>query len=105
MDTNLTDLMPHTITRYAYASVDAYGKEPHPTASSTSSARVYNKQVLIRSMGGAQQVARTIAIVNCTGTIDPNDRITLPDGTSPVILSIDTVPDENGIHHNTIYFG
>jgi hypothetical protein len=36
--------------------------------------------------------------------VDPSSKITLPNGTTPVIINIDTVSDQFGQHHTTVHF-
>jgi hypothetical protein len=46
-----------------------------------------------------------VAWIASTGTIHPHDRITLPDGREPRIVSIAAPTDEDGVHHHRVEFG
>lgn len=104
-ENEFTDLMPDTITVNSYTGADKYGNPTYSTSSNTYSARVVDKQKLVRADNGEEQVAKTTVYVASTGSIDPNDKITLPDNSTPPVLSVDAFPDEDGTHHIAIYFG
>ncbi len=104
-DTDFLELLPHTLTRNSFVSSDGYGKPSYSTGVSSYSARVVYKPKLIRTLEGTEQVARGYVIVGTTETLNPKDKYTLPDTTTPPVLSINTIPDESGTHHNVIYFG
>lgn len=99
------DLMTHSIVRRAFTGRNSYGKPTYSTSGSTYTARVVNKQKLVRTTAGIEQISTVTAYVASTGSFDPEDKVTLPDGTSPSILAINNYPDDSGIHHNVIYFG
>lgn len=104
-ETEFTDLMPHSIVRKAFTGRNSYGKPAYSTSGSTYTARVVNKQKLVRNASGIEQVSTVTAYVASTSAFDPEDKITLPDGTSPNIITINITPDDGGTHHSTIYFG
>jgi hypothetical protein len=105
-ETEFLDLMTDTVTVNTFSTWDAYGKPSHSTASSSYSARVVKIHKLVRTPDGTEKLATTLAWIASTGFISPNDKITLPDGTSPVILTADAYPDEDGrFHHIKILFG
>ncbi len=104
--TEFAELMPHTVQIAALASfsTDGYGDAVYGTAS-TFTARVVGKQTLVRTFEGTEELATTIVYVASTGTINPSDRITLPDGSTPPLLAVSTFPDEDGTHHHKLAFG
>jgi hypothetical protein len=95
-----------TVTRLSGVSTDGYGRPTYSTSALSRYCRVTEKQHLVRSFEGTQEVAGTIAWVRSTSTFSPSDRITLPDGTTPALLAIEEYRDQDGnIHHVTLHFG
>jgi hypothetical protein len=81
-----------TVTRLTGVSTDGYGRPAYST--------------LVRTFDGTQELARTVCWVRSTSSFSPSDKITLPDGSTPPLLSLDEYKDENGLpHHHTLYFG
>ncbi len=99
------ELMPHSIIVKSYTSMDGYGKPTYSTAGSTYAGRCSYKQKLVRAMDGTQQVSSANVVLNCTGTINPDDKITLPDGTVRPVLSVGAEWDNESQHHVRIFFG
>ena len=104
--TELEALMPHTITVAGLASftTDGYG-EPSFGSASTYQARVVGKQTLVETFRGTEELAKTVVYVAATSTFGPSDQITLPDGTTPELLAVESYPDEDGAHHMKLMFG
>ena len=98
------DMMPHTVTVASLSSTDDYGAPTFGTAVSYS-ARVVSKPTHVKAADGAEVLARGYLWINGLPTITPTDKITLPDSSTPPILAIDKVPDEDGDHHVKVYFG
>ncbi len=96
--------MADTVDVYSIASRDAYGSPNYGTPSSYS-ARVVRKPTRVVDAAGDEVVARGVVWVATTDTIDPEDRIELPDGTTPPIIAVDRISDEAGDHHIKVYFG
>ena len=96
-------MMPHTITHEESSSRNEYGKPNHGSAASYS-ARVVYKNDLVRADDGAEKVSKGYVWIQGTPSVTPQDRITLPDGTTPTILSVEEFPDEDGSHHVKVYF-
>lgn len=100
------DLMPDTVTYTPVASRDQYGKPTFGTAR-TYRARVVYKTIRTSSMVSGQE---TIAAgeVWLAGTLAPpdvDDKITLPNGATPIILNFERFTDDEGVHHTKILFG
>jgi hypothetical protein len=104
-ENDFLDMMPHTVTHSTYASLDAYGKQSYSTANTSYSALIQYEQKKITGLDGNEVISTVHAILACTGSIDPSDRLTLPDGTSPKILTVGQVSDSGGQHHVEVYFG
>ena len=105
-DDALLDLMPDTLTVQALkgVSTDGYGTATYSTATKSYRCRVVEKQTLITTFEGVEQVARTVVWVKSTSTFGPSDKVTLPDGTTPRPLSVEDYRDEVGAHHQKVYF-
>ncbi len=102
------DVMPDIIIYEKMLTRDIYGKPVTYDYPTTYRARVAGtmRRVPSRIPGGQDVIATTSVWV--LGVIDGlklDDRITLPDGTMPPILSFDHVSDETGDHHTKILFG
>lgn len=56
------------------------------------------EQKAVKQLGGSGEVVvqSTVIILNGNATITAKDRITLPDGTKPIILSVNVIPGPDG---------
>ncbi len=81
---------------------DSYGK-PTYGAPATYPARVEGKNQLVRTASGDQRASTTMVTLAGGPTIGTEDRLTLPDGTSPGIVAIATVPGASGTHETILY--
>ena len=97
--------MPHSITHSTYSTLDGYGKQSFSATATTYSALIQYDQKLVRSFDGTEKLSTHNAIMNSTGSIDPNDLLTLPDGSTPPILSVLLSNDSGGQHHAEVFFG
>ena len=100
------DLMPFTITYEAVATRDEYGKVITYATAVSYRARVTYKHMRVASRATGQDVIASIQVWlnGVISTINVDDRVTLPDGTTPLIVSWDLVSDETGNHHVKIFF-
>ena len=98
------DLMNNTVTVELLTGLDPYGVATY-AASATYPARVNNSSRRVLNKDGEEVVARGSAIVASPGDIPTNARITLDDGSKPLILSSNSEPDEDGGHlYSKFYF-
>jgi hypothetical protein len=103
--TDWYSLMPSSVTHEAVLTYDDYGKPATFAAAVTYRARVAYKTRKVTSRVNGEDVISSGSIhVPVIAGLDVNDRITLPDGTTPIILNWDTVFDESGEHHMKIMF-
>jgi len=94
------------INRLSGVSTDGYGRPAYAGSTLTRRCRVTEKQHLVRSFEGEQEVATTVAWVRSTSTFSPSDKITLPDGTTPRLLAVEEYRDQAGaMHHVKLSFG
>ena len=97
--------MPETVTHAEFAgrSTDGYGAPIYGTPANFR-ARVLENPHLVTTREGAEVMARGVVWVATATTIGPEDQITLPDGTTPPIVAVDRVSDQDGTHHMKVHF-
>lgn len=101
------DVMPHTVTYEAVSGRDDYGAPTYATAVTYAHSRVQYSQKRVASNVTGHD---TLSFCQCwipaalTG-LSPDDRITLPDGSSPKIVGWEIRVDEAGNHHTKVAFG
>ena len=100
------DLCPATVVYQAAATRDAYGKVATYAAAVNYRARVTysHKRVTSRATGQDVVSSTQVWIIGIIPALNVDDRITLPDGTTPLIVSWDMSTDEVGNHHCKVYF-
>jgi len=103
--TEFEELMPTNVTVSALSglSTDGYGTATFTTGTSYK-ARVLGKQHLVRSFAGVEETAKTKVWISSTSTFAPSVQVTLPDGTTPELLALEAVPDQDGVHHTMASF-
>lgn len=84
-----------TITIEPYSAMSA-GGEPTYGASTTASCRIVQYEQKTIEVGGTPIVSSTQIYLPGDTTITKRDRITLPDGTKPVILKVESIPGASG---------
>lgn len=99
-------LMPHTVTvSTSVSSRDNYGK-PTYAAGTNYKARVVAKAQVIRDKNGEEKTSSHIVYLNGVSGLSPETgQVTLPDGTKPPILLVETYPDGSGNYYEQIYLG
>ena len=92
------------VARRADGSVirDGYGKPTYLPAA-TYPARVEGKNQIVRTANGDERASTTQVTLAGGPTIGAEDRLTLPDGSSPGIVAIATVPGASGTHMTILY--
>ena len=97
-------MLTSTITVEPWSSQDVYGQITYGTAVSMV-ARISKAPKLVRADDGREVVAGSTAWVDpASVVIWARDRVTLPDGTTPTVLSVERVPDERGRVCTRIHF-
>jgi len=99
-----TDLMPHLVDHAEYAGRADYGAVSYGSPVSYT-ARVTYKNQRVRIADGSEVVARGTVWIAGTPSIDPEDQITLPDDSTPPILSVEKYADEDGDLFVKVFFG
>jgi hypothetical protein len=99
-----SDMMRDTITHQPCTGYDRYGK-PTYGASTSYPARVVRDNKMARNPQGEEVVSTCQVRICGTPAVTPADKITLSDGTVPVILSVSRPQDETGDDASTkVYF-
>lgn len=101
---DFSEMMPHTITVATASTLDKYGKQAFGTTASYQCRLVYQNRIT-RDNDGREITESGRAIVYGVATATVKDKITLPDGRTPLVTSVATIKDENGDHHTVIGFG
>jgi hypothetical protein len=91
----LVALMNQVLTIESHSGVDNYGV-PSYGAPADIVARLTQKQRLVEQIDGTRAVSRSQAWCPPDVAITENDRVTLPDGTQPRLLSVSLLSDEEG---------
>jgi len=98
------DLFTQTITLEEASSENEYGGRNYGSPASYS-ARVVAQNKYIRRPNGVEFLSTTKVWIQGTPTVSLDDRITLPDSTTPQILLVRQYPDELGDHHTELDLG
>jgi len=101
------DMLPQTLTHAAWAgmSTDGYATTTYSTDTTSYACRVTSKQRMVRNFDGEEEMAATTVSVASTSTFSALDKFTLPDTSTPILLSVETFRDENGVTHSTLGLG
>lgn len=109
LQAELRSLLDQTLTRKANSGFNTRGDPTNSTASTTYACRVEAHRHIVKDASGRDAVVHHTVFVGTTSTggvpaIGLNDRITLPDGTVPLLVAVDTVRDESGTHHQELHY-
>ena len=97
--------MIDTITIAGLSSTDSYGKHSWSAPSTLTHCRVQTGAHKITDHNGQELVASGKVYVPNSPTVTPDSQITLPDGSTPRIMLVDSKTDERGSHHTVIHYG
>lgn len=101
MERDFFDFFKQTVTVEPYTGQNQYA-EPTYGASVQYSAFVQRKTKLVRDRAGREVVSMAQVYLDGSVNVGVQDRITLPDGSQPVILSVEDLPDETGVSHHKV---
>lgn len=104
-DSAFLELMESTITYSTELSFDGYGEPTYSTATTTLQAHIQEKPTVVLDFLGEEVVANITCWVASTSPLDTTAQFTLPDGSTPPLTSIAKHYDEDGLHHQVLYFG
>lgn len=105
IETEFLAMMPSVVTIYSDSGVDAYGKISHIATGTQVRCRVQEATNRYSSERNRDEFENGTLILYGTPDISISSKIVLPDGTSPIILSVKTHNDDFGPHHTTVTFG
>lgn len=103
LEYDFAELFPHTITLESYAGVDGYSK-PRYGSPTSYTARVEYKARLVKDSRGNEVVSSaTVYLMIVPPGLSDKDRITLPDGKKPVIITVEIQADTSANYFAIIY--
>ena len=104
-DSALTALMQQTISVAKFKRLDQYGDAVYDLDNPQSvQCRVSYRPQMIRDGDGREVVSSAQVWTSGNTGITVQDKVTLPDGSSPILLRVDSPPDETGqIYHQKLY--
>lgn len=107
MQSPFLEMMPDTIVFNATTATDKYGKKTFGGANVSVRGRIVDDTVLIKNDQGQDIVASgKVYLYGDYSTLTLGHKITLPDGSTPVILKLDSKNDTTTTtHHTVVYYG
>lgn len=105
VDPEFAEMMPHTVTVYGSATLDKYGKQSYAGSGTSYQCRLIWDERMTRDTQGREIVEAGRAIVFGVATVDVDDKIELPDGSTPLVVTVSNLKDEVGDHHTVVGFG
>jgi len=103
LDQQLSGFMPHTVTIAPYASYNTYGEETFSGTTRTASAYVEPGKQMDRGDQINEKGRSTTAYI-ADLSITLRDKITLPDGTTPEISTVEIYNFVGGLDHTKVVF-
>jgi hypothetical protein len=106
-DSSFLEMMPDTITFNATSATDKYGKKTFSGTNISVRCRLVDDTVLVKDSEGQDIVSVGRAyLAGDYSTLTLGHKITLPNGTTPVIVKIDSKNDTSAtVHHTVVHFG
>ena len=109
LEGELRSLMNQTLTRKARSGANSRGDPTYSTGTTSYACRQEARRHMIKDGNGRDVVAHHEVFVGTTSTggvpaITVEDKVTLPDNTSPLLMSVETVRDESGTHHQVLHY-
>jgi hypothetical protein len=95
------EMMVDSVTWEPFAGNDANGNRTYGT-SQTLQCRISPKHRQTQTDGGAIAVSKSTIYFAGAPDISPKDRLTLPNGDQPPILTAGVIPDRDGAHHTEV---
>lgn len=113
VDRELIRLMTETISVSTATTTNEYGVLAFSTSARSLRARVTYRDHQVRDRNGAVMEARGTVWCAADSTHaggqsfcpSPGDRLTLPDGSMPIVMLTETFYDDQGPHHHKVAFG
>ena len=103
MDKSLLLLLNQLVAISPATGLDGNGMETYGTSANVKCI-IFQKQQLVVNAQGDSVVSTSQIFVDGDTAVTTSSKITLPDGSSPLILAVSTFPDEFGkADHKVIY--
>jgi hypothetical protein len=99
------DLMPSTVTWYPQTSRDAYGKDSWSATGKTQRCRIEKSNALSNTDDGQSINEDGTVYFYGVSTIGIKDKLVLPDGSTRIVLTINTHNDGDGAFVTVLTFG
>lgn len=100
------ELFSESVTLYPRVSMDKYGRRTHSASPVTVPAHIVAEVKLTVTADGREVVeSGKVYLYGSYENVDTDYLIVLPDGSSPVILAVDTPYDNIGAHHTVVTVG
>lgn len=103
--TKFLRLMPSTIQESALVGFDNHGDPSYSTSATSYRCLINQKPTVVRNSMGEEVVAMYTAYVASTTPLPATSLYTFPNGDTPALQSVTVNYDEDGVHHNVLYFG
>ena len=100
-------MMDSTIKVSTRTGHGTYGQGTFAASTTNYRARIVRRPGYVRAPDGEDIEYRDIVWARSTGSVSitASDRVTLPDGSTPPIVSVERYPDDDGAHHVKILLG
>lgn len=105
IEASFLDLMPSSVTIYPQTARNEYGVQTWSGSGTSVRCRIMLTGSVSHDQNGRQVIEDGRIIFYGTPTVDLNSKIVLPDGSTPVILTVNVHNDELGANHTTVSFG
>lgn len=102
-ETQFLSLMNSTVTVSTRASHNNYGEASYGSGTSYR-ARINAKSGFVRTASGETVEFTTTIWMNSTKAFTADDRVALPDGTTPEVLAVERPFDEDGTQHHVKWY-
>lgn len=100
------ELFSEQVTLLPKVSMDKYGRRTHAASAAPIPAHLVSETRLIRTADGREVVETgRVFLYGYFPNVDTDFLIVLPDGSSPVVLAVETPFDEVGGHHTVVSVG
>jgi len=100
---DLSELFTDTATHAVLSTRDGFGKPTYGSGTAYSG-RLVTKNKLVRDQQGDDVVSTAHFWFQGAPDVGPDDQITLSDGATPPIISVERFQDDVGTSHTKVYF-
>jgi hypothetical protein len=100
------ELFSEQVTLYPKVSMDKYGRRTHSGSAVPVAAHLVAETKLTHTPDGREVVETgQVYLYGSYPNVDTDYLIVLPDGSSPIIIGVDTPHDQVGAHHTVVRLG